>query len=328
MSGKSAAAGFLLGVLILGLAGPGALAQAQKPPSPAGPMADAGGANLPSQTIGNNDLLAISVYDAPEFTRTLRVSSEGHIRLPMIQEAIRASGLLPSQLELSIAEVLTKEGILVKPVVMVTVAEYSSRAVSVVGAVRRPVTFQAVGRVTLLDAIARAEGLSETAGPDLVFTRDDASAAGQRLTRRILLRDLMDSSRPDLNIELRGGEEIRVPEARKIFVAGNVKKPGAFAVREDGQMTVLKALALSEGLAPYPQDHAYIYRRDEAAGGVREIQVELKKILRREAVDIALLPEDTLYVPEASGRKTAFTLTEKIVGFGLATASGVLIWRR
>lgn len=328
MSGKTAAAGFLLGVLILGLAWPGARAQTQKPQSPSGPMADAGAANLPSQTIGRNDLLAISVYDAPEFTRTVRVSSEGHIRLPMIQEAIRAAGLLPSQLEQSIAQALTREGILVKPVVMVTVAEYSSRAVSVVGAVRRPVTFQAVGRVTLLDAIARAEGLSDTAGPELVFTRDDESAVGQRLTRRILLRDLMDSSRPDLNIELRGGEEIRVPEARKIFVAGNVKKPGAFAVREDGQMAVLKALALSEGLSPYPQDHAYIYRRDEAAGGVREIQVELKKILRREAVDIPLVPEDTLYVPEASGRKTAFTLTEKIVGFGLATASGVLIWRR
>ncbi len=327
MSGKTAFAYFHITVLLLAPSGFVALGQTPRPASPYGPMADAGAANLPGQTIGKNDLLAISVYDAPEFTRTVRVSTEGLIRLPMVQEAIRAAGLLPSQLEKAIAGVLAKEGILVKPVVMVTVAEYSSRSVSVVGAVRKPVTFQAIGRVTLLDAIARAEGLSDTAGPDLIFTQDDESAAG-RLTRRFLIRDLMDSSRPELNIELRGGEEVRVPEARKIFVAGNVKKPGAFAVREEGQMTIMKALALSEGLSPYPQDHAYIYRKDEAAGGVREIQVELKKILRREAVDIALLPEDTLYIPEASGKKAAFTMTEKIVGFGLATASGVLVWRR
>jgi polysaccharide biosynthesis/export protein len=328
MSGQTAYAYRLLFALVPVVSGFVALGQTPRPATPYGPMADAGAANLPGQAIGKNDLLAISVYDAPEFTRTVRVSSEGRIRLPMVEKSIQASGLLPSQLEQAIADVLTGEGILVKPVVMVTVAEYYSRAVSVVGAVRKPVTFQSIGRVTLLDAIARAEGLSETAGPDLLLTQEDDSAAGVPLTRRILIRDLMDSSRPELNISLRGGEEIRVPEAKKIFVAGNVKKPGAFAVREEGQMTVMKALALSEGLSPYPQAHAYIYRKDESAGGVREIQVELKKILRREAVDIALVPEDTLYVPEASGRRTAFTMTEKIVGFGLATASGVLIWRR
>ena len=35
--------------------------------------------NLPMQTIGKNDLVAISVYDSPELTRTVRVSSEGYI---------------------------------------------------------------------------------------------------------------------------------------------------------------------------------------------------------------------------------------------------------
>lgn len=326
MSGTPAIPHLLAVPLLLAIAGVSASGQTQRPVNPYGPMADAGAANLPGQVIGRNDLLAISVYDAPEFTRTVRVASEGYIRLPMIQQPVQAAGLLPSQLERSIAEILVKEGILVKPVVMVTVAEYSSRAVSVVGAVKKPVTFQATGRVTLLDAIARAEGLSEAAGPELLFAQDEPGT-GKRLTRRILIRDLMDSNRDDLNVELKGGEEIRVPEARKIFVAGNVKKPGAFPVRETGQMTVMKALALSEGLSPYPQDYAYIYRKDEAAGGVREIQVELKKIMQRKAVDIPLEPEDTLYIPEASGKKMAITLTEKIVGFGLATASGVLIWR-
>lgn len=303
---------------------------AQQPyrPAQSGPMQDAGPANLPGQRVGPNDLLAISVYDAPEFTRTVRVSSEGHIRLPLLQQRIEAAGKLPSELEDLIAAHLEQEGILVKPVVMVTVAEYASRPVSVAGAVKRPLTFQAVGRITLLDALARAEGLSDHAGPELLLTLPAMPEGGQPLTRRILLRDLMDESDPALNILLQGGEEIRVPEARRIFVTGNVKKPGAFPVREGNELTVMKALALSEGLAPYPQKYAYVYRKDEKAGGVREIQVPLRDIVSRKAVDFPLEPEDTLYIPEASGRKTAANVTEKIVGFGMVTVSGVLIWRR
>ncbi len=41
------------------------------------------------------------------------------------------------------------------------------------------------------------------------------------------VKQLMTGSDPGLNVPLEGGEEIRVPEARKIYVVGNVKKPGA-----------------------------------------------------------------------------------------------------
>jgi polysaccharide export outer membrane protein len=303
------------------------MAQQPRPSSPYGPMGDVGAANLPGLKIGPNDLVAISVYDAPELTRTVRVSAEGYIRLPMISQRIHAQGLLPSQLETAIADALVKEGILVKPIVMVTVAEYTSRPVSVVGAVKTPVTFQAVGRVTLLEALARAEGLTDAAGPELLLSTPQPGGQGAPILRRIVLRDLLDGANPESNVLLQGGEEIRIPEARKIFVAGNVKTPGAFPVREDNQMTVMRALALAGGVGPYSQRYCYVYRKDAEAGGVREIQVELRKILKREAVDFALEPEDTLYVPEDSGKKNVMAVTEKIVGFGTATASGVLIWR-
>ncbi len=298
---------------------------AQQPTKPVSPMSDAGPANLPGQKIGPNDLIAISVYDAPELTRTVRVAAEGYIRLPMVTARIQAAGLLPSALETVIAETLVKEGILVKPVVMVTVAEYASRPVAVVGAVKKPITFQAVGRVTLLDAIAKAEGLSDLAGPEILVT---TSSEDKRLVQRFTVRELIDNANPEMNLLLQGGEEIRVPEARKIFVAGNVKKPGAFPIREDNQMTVLRALALAEGLSPFPLKYAYVYRKADNQGGKNEIQVELAKIIKRQAVDFPLEPEDTLYIPEDETKRRLVGTTEKIVGVGLATASGVLIWRR
>lgn len=292
-----------------------------------GPMGDAGAANLPGQRIGANDLIAVSVYDAPEFTRTLRVSADGFIRLPMVQDRLKAEGLLPSELETQIAETLVKEGIFVKPVVMVTVVEYFSRPIAVVGAVKRPVTFQAVGRVTLLDALAKAEGLSADAGPEILLTKEKAGEGSQRLVQRIAVRELIDAAKPELNMVLTGGEEIRVPEAKKIYVTGNVKKPGAFPVKENDQLTVLRALALAEGLSPFPQKQAYIYRYDEKRGGKVEIEVPLRLIIQRKAVDLALEPEDTLYIPEDGGKKMAATVTERTVGFATATISGVLIWR-
>ena len=53
---------------------------------------DPAGANLPAQAIGPADLLAISVYGAPELTRTVRVSSEGLVRLPMLRKRSMLAG--------------------------------------------------------------------------------------------------------------------------------------------------------------------------------------------------------------------------------------------
>ena len=218
------------------------------------------GPNLPAQRIGADDLLSISVYDSPEFTRTVRVSSDGNVRLPMLKRRITAQDLLPSDLELVIANALAEEEILVDPVVTVTIAEYHSRPISVAGAVRSPVTFQAVGHMTLLEAITKAGGVDKDAGPDLIITRRDARSVDVPISRRIPLKSLLEGSDPGLNIDLTGGEEIRIPEAGKIFVVGNVKKPGVFPLQDGADATVLQLLALAEGLAPYAAKTAYIFR--------------------------------------------------------------------
>jgi polysaccharide biosynthesis/export protein len=43
---------------------------------------------------------------------------------------------------------------------------------------------------------------------------------------------------------------------------------------------------------------------------------------------VPLEPNDILYVPDNSGRRLAASAVEKIAGFGVSTASGVLVWRR
>src|SRR5690242_15817463 len=88
------------------------------------------GANLPAQPIGPNDLIAVSVYDAPELSRTIRVSADGYIRMPMLKQRIRAEGFFPSDVEAAITQALQQEEMLVSPFVTVTIAEYHSRPIS------------------------------------------------------------------------------------------------------------------------------------------------------------------------------------------------------
>jgi protein involved in polysaccharide export with SLBB domain len=106
-----------------------------------------------------------------------------------------------------------------------------------------------------------------------------------------------------------------------------VKRPGAFRVDEGTGMTVLKALAMAEGLMPYATKEAYIYRRGEGAaeGAASEITVELRKIMDRKAPDVAVGPNDIFYIPDNRSARTTVSVIERAVGFAAATASGVLI---
>ena len=121
------------------------------------------------------------------------------------------------------------------------------------GAVKNPTTFQAIGNVTLLEAITRAGGLAPEAGPEILVTNTQSGPDNKpiSLTRHIPVKSLIDAADPAVNVALHGGEQIRVPESGKVFVVGNVQKPGSFALQEDDGTTVLKALALSGGLSPY-----------------------------------------------------------------------------
>jgi polysaccharide biosynthesis/export protein len=285
---------------------------------------EAQGANLPAQPIGANDLLAISVYDAPELTRTVRVSTDGFIRLPMLKERLKAQGLLPGDLESAIAQALRGEQIIVDPFVTVTVAEYNSHPISVAGAVKQPLTFQATGPVTLLEAITRAGGLAPEAGPEILVTRSQPGPDGMasELVQRILVKSLINAVDPALNIVLKGGEEIRVPESGKVYVIGNVKMPGAFPMGDGTESTVLKMLALSQGLMPYAAKEAYIYRR-EGNGAKNEIPIPLSKIMERKAPDAPLMANDILYIPDNKGRRLTVGALEKmlVLGSGAAAAA-------
>ena len=78
------------------------------------------------------------------------------------------------------------------------------------------------------------------------------------------------------------------------------------------ETTVLKMLALSQGLMPYAAKEAYIYRR-EGNGNKNEIPIPLTKIMERKAADTPLLANDILYVPDNKGRRMTLGALEKML---------------
>ena len=151
------------------------------------------------------------------------MSPDGEIRLPMVKQHIKASGLLPAQLEIAVSKALSDEKLLVDPFVTVTMMEYHSRPISVVGAVKKPITFQAIGPVTLLEALARAEGLTDEAEGQILISRPGGDKK-TALVQRVPVKSLIDNADPEFNVKLMGGEEIRVPEAPRITVTGQREK--------------------------------------------------------------------------------------------------------
>jgi polysaccharide export outer membrane protein len=272
---------------------------------------------LPGLPLGPNDLISLSVFGSTHLTNTFRIGPNGDLRLPLLQGALDAKGMLPDQLADTIAAELKKQKIMVKPIVLVNVLEYGERPVTVIGAVSHPLTFQVTGSVTLLDALARAGGLSPEAGPEILLTRAKNDVA--RIAAAPLLRDPVSQ----YNLRLYGGEEIRVPYLGHVYVIGNVRWPGEFGLRYTEATTALKVLARAGGEAAFARDPAILYRLDPASQRIQETELPLKRIARHRTDDVVLLPEDIVYVPEARGRRLAHEVIARILGAGTLVGAGV-----
>jgi protein involved in polysaccharide export with SLBB domain len=149
----------------------------------------------------------------------------------------------------------------------------------------------------LFEALAKAGGVTPDAG-SVVLVSKSATDVPQKID----LKELQDNPEPSINITLTGGELISVPDAPKLYVTGNVAKPGPIPVKTADDATVLKVVADAGGLTQYYNNIAYIYRAD-ATGKRQEIPVPLKKLMHREAQDVALMADDILLIPDDNGYK-------------------------
>jgi polysaccharide export outer membrane protein len=138
------------------------------------------------------------------------------------------------------------------------------------------------------------------------------------------LKQIMDAEDPQGNILIFPHDVITVPKAEMVYVIGDVKRSGGFALGQDESISVLQALSLAEGLnGTADTRHARILRLDTNTSQRVETYVDVKKILSGKSGDVRLLGDDILFIPGSIGKKTTLRAIEAAV----QTGSGLVIWR-
>ncbi len=111
--------------------------------------------------LGPFDRVAIEVFGLPELSRQVQLDANGQIGLPLAGQ-IEAAGKTPQELEQLVTEQLRSRYVR-DPQVTVSVLEMVSQVVTVDGEVRQPGLYPVTGAMTLMRAVARAQGTSEFA---------------------------------------------------------------------------------------------------------------------------------------------------------------------
>jgi polysaccharide export outer membrane protein len=268
-------------------------------PRPTTPVAPQTVATDIDYRVGPGDRLSVSVLQMPDMKTSVRVSQQGAISLPLIG-AVQVSGLSSSEIEKRLADELRRTYVR-DPQVSVQVEEIESHPISVVGAVAEPGTFQVRGPMHLLAVLSLAKGVTDTAGNRVLVVRADQAATPIDLD----LKQLLESGDPALNVVVNPGDVVKVPAASMIYIVGEFKKPGAFPMPRGDRLTVLRAMALGEGLSPMAAKKDAVIMRTDATGKQTEIEIRLDRIIKAEEPDPQLQANDVLFVPGSGGKAAA-----------------------
>jgi polysaccharide export outer membrane protein len=203
--------------------------------------------------VGAQDVLTVTVFGEAELSGKYTVEQDGTFTFPQIGR-VKAGGLTLRSLELELKTKLA-DGYLKNPQVAVAIETYRSQRILVMGEVRSPGEYQLNGEMTLLAALARAGSTTPTAGHEATIVRQKRNPKPGEDPSDVIRIDLADLQEGNmaLNIELQDGDTINVPKAQSVFVAGQVKNPGAYAV--DPGTTVLQVLSLAGGLTDRGSDN-------------------------------------------------------------------------
>jgi polysaccharide export outer membrane protein len=209
--------------------------------------------------VGPNDVLAILVIDQAQLTGKFIVRADGTFTFPLVGR-VDAGGHTLSAIEDELRERLAA-GYIKDPQIGVSVDQYRSQQIFVMGEVQHPGALQFTGTMYLVEALARAGSVSERAGATAVVVRPTAGAMKPGVPRVAPVADVnaikdatvlqvsldfLKSGQITENIPLQGGDTIFVPRADSVFVSGQVRSPGEYPIRKG--MTVREVLALAGGV--------------------------------------------------------------------------------
>jgi len=284
------AAALLLGLMLL--PGAGLPGQDEPPGATSAGSATTGAPSALGYRLYPGDLLHIQVFDNPDLETEIRVPDSGTISYPLIGVVHDLVGRTVEGFSNELAHRLM-DGYLRQAVVTITVKEYGKRTATVMGSVNKPgpVDLDPLRVNTAMQAIGNAGDFTEDANrPGSLVIRDNGRIALQ-VPPGIKPSDLTH------DIILQPGDIIIVPRLDRVFILGQVTKPGAVDLPSQEPLTVSKAISLAGGFDKYAKKGEVQLIRT----GQPVKTVDVASILEGDvkSLDPVLQPGDTVYVPES-----------------------------
>ena len=245
--------------------------------------------NVGAITIGPGDLIDLNVFHVPELILKVRVDSNGLVSLPLLGDT-KLAGLTVRDAQQLLARELIQRQLVIKPEVSLFVEEYATQGITIYGEVNTPGIYPLMGPHRLFDAISAAGGFTPNAGHIVTILHNGSQKPGQVI-------DMSGNPNEEqTNVMIYARDTIIVAKAGVVYVLGEVNKPGVFLMTNNSSISLMKAIAMAGSTTKLASlKHTFIMRNSPE--GMIEMEVSLQNIYHGKAADLALHPEDVVFVP-------------------------------
>lgn len=296
--------------------------------------------------LAPSDVIEVIVEDATELSVSYQINSSGSVLLRYLG-ATQVAGKTTDEVSRVIADGL-RGRYLKDPKVYVTVKQYNSRSFFIHGSVRSPNVYVIAGKPTLFKLITIAGGLMENHGA-LAYIFREVKAKPEKLEMggqnnvtgadgqvreivnnakgtdpntviegepdyEVITADIggILRGRLDHNIIIQPGDVVYVPPADVFYVAGEVKAPGQFQLRQG--ITLRQSISLAGGTHFKAKlDKGVIFRTDPVTGKFTEVPVDIGAVMSGKKEDVPILANDVVWVPSSALKAFGATMMMTLI---------------
>jgi polysaccharide export outer membrane protein len=262
--------------------------------------------------LGPGDIIDVQVLGVPELTKQLQINQAGEILLPFV-DVVRVEGLTVFELQKKL-ESLLAQTVLRDPHVSVTIQEYRSQPVHVLGEVNSPGTYQLKRAMRVVDVLSLAGGFTSSAGDTCTITRASVDGTSARL--EINLRELLDGQDYSQNMPVQAGDIIHIDKrvVRNFYVLGDVGQPGAYPMAENKEIRFSEALSTAGGYLKTAKLGDTKLIRVQENGQRTMLALDVKSIMKGEAPDPLIQENDLIFVPNSRTKQFGQSLLNGAAG--------------
>lgn len=260
----------------------------------------------PTYQLGPGDMLSITVWERSELSGKHVVGPDGYISLP-VAGPIKIGGHGREESHALVTQAFAQ--FYEAPLVTIEITDYVSNRILILGRVTNPGALQFTNPPTLLEAITLAGGLPVGGmGSEKATLTRCAVFRGRDRVVWLSLKDLLAGRNLALNLQLRAGDLVYIPDAddQLVYALGQVNSPGAYNLSPE--MTLLDIIARAGGLTEdgNPNEISLVRPSENAS-----MTIKMADLLRPEPrLNVSLSQGDVLYVPSSGLGRVGYLMRQ------------------